>query len=99
MKPIDLVYVPYDSGHREVRMGRGPLHLCTHGASSRLRAAGLPAAETVIEAANRFATEVGIAASCLGSYDPAFDVNDRMLATTLDLVEFGTRRAQRLIEA
>jgi hypothetical protein len=25
--PVHLLVVPYDSGHRELRMGRGPLHL------------------------------------------------------------------------
>ena len=35
-----LLEVPYDSGHHRVRMGRGPTHLVTGGAASRLAAAG-----------------------------------------------------------
>lgn len=37
---FQLVLAPYDSGHREWRMGRGPGHLLRHGAGSTLRASG-----------------------------------------------------------
>ena len=37
---VQFLLVPYDSGHREWRMGRGPSHLLRHGAGSTLRALG-----------------------------------------------------------
>lgn len=37
---VRILVVPYDSGHRAVRMGRGPLHLVEYGLEDALRAAG-----------------------------------------------------------
>ena len=37
---LQFLLVPYDSGHREWRMGRGPAYLLRHGAGSALRALG-----------------------------------------------------------
>ncbi|SDG18348.1 arginase [Limimonas halophila] len=37
---VALIQLPYDSGHRETRMGRGPGHLVAAGAPERIRAAG-----------------------------------------------------------
>jgi len=37
---VALIQLPYDSGHRETRSGRGPGHLITAGAAERIRAAG-----------------------------------------------------------
>lgn len=37
---IQFLLVPYDSGHREWRMGRGPSFLLRHGAGSALRSLG-----------------------------------------------------------
>ena len=37
---LHFLLVPYDSGHREWRMGRGPAHLLRHGAASAVRALG-----------------------------------------------------------
>lgn len=37
---IQVLLAPYDSGHREWRMGRGPAHLVRHGVASNLRALG-----------------------------------------------------------
>jgi arginase len=37
---VQFVLVPYDSGHREWRMGRGPSFLLRHGAGSAIRALG-----------------------------------------------------------
>lgn len=37
---VRLIAVPYDSGHREWRMGRGPAHLVRHGLASSIRALG-----------------------------------------------------------
>jgi arginase len=58
MKCINPIYVPYDSGHKNVRMGCGPLHLQAHGAAARLRAAGLQVTEKVIDVTAAFPTEV-----------------------------------------
>jgi arginase len=37
---LQFLLVPYDSGHREWRMGRGPAYLLRHGAASSIRALG-----------------------------------------------------------
>jgi len=37
---LRLILVPYDSGHREWRMGKGPAHLLRHGIASNVRAGG-----------------------------------------------------------
>jgi arginase len=37
---VQFLLVPYDSGHREWRMGRGPSYLLRHGAASGVRALG-----------------------------------------------------------
>jgi len=56
---IHTILVPYDSGHRGARMGRGPLHMREHGAIDRLRAAGHDVVESIIEAPLSFPTEIG----------------------------------------
>jgi arginase len=56
---IHTILVPYDSGHRGARMGRGPLHMREHGAIDRLRAAGHDVVESIIEAPPSFPTEIG----------------------------------------
>jgi arginase len=50
VKPVRLIQVPYDSGHRDVRMGAGPLALAKAGAADRLRAQGHEVDERLIEA-------------------------------------------------
>ena len=57
--PIHLIHVPYDSGHRNARMGRGPLHFREHGAADRLRAAGQDITESIAEVPSPFPTEIG----------------------------------------
>jgi arginase len=56
---LHTILVPYDSGHRDARMGRGPLHLSECGAIDRLRASGRDVAESIIEAPLSFPTEIG----------------------------------------
>ena len=56
---IHTILVPYDSGHRGARMGRGPLHFGEHGASRRLRAGGHQVSETTLDVPTAFPTEVG----------------------------------------
>jgi arginase len=54
-----FILVPYDSGHRGARMGRGPLHLSEHGARERLRARGHVVSETTVDVSTTFPTELG----------------------------------------
>lgn len=55
-----LICIPYDSGHRNVRMGAGPLHLVEKGVVHRLKQFGAVTFET-IEADLTFPTEIGTA--------------------------------------
>lgn len=57
---IQTIQVPYDSGHRAERMGRGPLHLVDAGLADRL---GGPVTIVPIElrASTGFPTEIGSA--------------------------------------
>ena len=56
---IHTILVPYDSGHRAARMGRGPLHFSKHGASDRLRSGGHDVIESVVDVTTTFPTEIG----------------------------------------
>jgi arginase len=56
---IHTILVPYDSGHRGARMGRGPLHFSERGAADRLRTAGHEVVESVIDVETAFSTEIG----------------------------------------
>lgn len=56
---IHLIRVPYDSGHRGLRMGRGPIYFGEHGAAERLRALGHDVVESDIDVPAPFPTEVG----------------------------------------
>jgi arginase len=47
---LRLIEVPYDSGHRDIRMGAGPLTLAGAGAAARLRERGHVVQEQVVEA-------------------------------------------------
>ena len=58
MGGVRMVVVPYDSGHRDVRMGAGPLHLARAGAADRLRVGGQQVTEEVVEAAAGWRSEV-----------------------------------------
>ena len=56
---IHTILVPYDSGHRNARMGRGPLQFSKSGAADRLRANGHEVVESVVEVETAFPTEIG----------------------------------------
>lgn len=59
---IYLLQVPYDSGHRAQRMGRGPLHLVEHGAAlDRLRGTDPDVRLAPVETTSAFTTEIGSA--------------------------------------
>ncbi len=54
---VRLIQVPYDSGHRERRMGRGPQHLVKAGLASHLESLPVPVATSLIEAGDEFPME------------------------------------------
>lgn len=55
---VAMIQVPYDSGHCEERMGRGPGHLLAHGAAERVeRATGGTAIPARVDADATFPTE------------------------------------------
>jgi arginase len=56
---IQTILVPYDSGYRGQRMGRGPLHLSERGVHERLRAQGHDVSETTVDVSTTFPTELG----------------------------------------
>ena len=57
---IQLILVPYDSGHRARRMGCGPLHLMSAGVPAQL-ARLAPTSVIHAETSTPFATEIGSA--------------------------------------
>ena len=58
---VDLIAVPFDSGQRDVRMGRGPGHLLDAGIVEALENAGAKVKVSGAEpATDGFGTEIGI---------------------------------------
>lgn len=66
MATVEMMLVPYDSGHRDARMGAGPLHLAGAGAADRLRAGGHEVAETVLEAGTGWRSEIATGFELMG---------------------------------
>ncbi len=58
---IQTIYIPYDSGHRDLRMGRGPEQFFDHGLDRILAECGHQVSSTHIEAQAAFMTEIGTA--------------------------------------
>jgi arginase len=56
---VRLILVPYDSGQREWRMGKGPGHLLRHGIASSVRAAGHTVAAEFVEHDHHVPSDVG----------------------------------------
>jgi arginase len=69
---IQIIQVPYDSGHKGIRTGRGPDYLLQRGVDQILRARGHKVEVRRIESSTPFPTEIGT----------AFELN-RMLAETV----------------
>ena len=76
---VNIVTIPYDSGHRGLRMGRGPLHFIERGLVKTLTSAGYAVATSPLESAQTFRTEVSTAmelnrllAAHLGTLDGQF---------------------------
>jgi arginase len=57
---IRILQVPYDSGQRAARMGRGPMYLTDNGLLERLRARGHDVDVEVIETAETFPSEIKV---------------------------------------
>ena len=51
---IQITQVPYDSGHRSVRMGRGPEHFVLNGVDETLRRNGHEVYADTVEATSSF---------------------------------------------
>ena len=57
---IRLLLIPYDSGHRGARMGRGPSHIAENGLAQGLRARGHDVDVEIIETAEPFPSEIKV---------------------------------------
>jgi arginase len=55
---IQLIQVPYDAGHRSVRMGRGPERIVNGGVGETLRGNGHTVHTDLVEAPSAFRTEI-----------------------------------------
>lgn len=55
---VQLLKAPYDSGHREVRMGAGPSALARAGAAERLRAHGHEVHDQLVESTSPWRAEL-----------------------------------------
>jgi arginase len=60
-KPVEILAVPYDSGHRGVRMGRGPEHLLRGGIEGKLVDGRRQVRARIVEARSPFRAEIATA--------------------------------------
>lgn len=58
---IQIIQVPYDSGHKSIRTGRGPHHFVQRGVDQILRDGGHQVTSFRIESSDSFTTEIGTA--------------------------------------
>src|SRR5687767_12969583 len=58
---VQVITVPYDSGHEAERMGRGPLYFIDSGLGEVLSAAGHQVNVARVDSERSFRTEVGTA--------------------------------------
>lgn len=58
---IQIIQVPYDSGHKETRTGRGPGHLLQHGLEQSLRDRGHQVHSARVESRTPVTTEIATA--------------------------------------
>ena len=56
---IRIIQVPYDSGIRNKRMGRGPSHFIANGLAGRLQEIGESVTEIIVDNQSSFQTEIG----------------------------------------
>jgi arginase len=64
---VQLLLLPYDSGHRSLRAGRGPEHLLNNGLTEALQSRGHEVSVEVIESRREFRAEVGTQFELYGS--------------------------------
>jgi arginase len=57
-RSVAVFAVPYDSGHRALRMGAGPQHFLSNGMEDALAATGCRVSSEVLEARSSFRTEI-----------------------------------------
>jgi len=55
---VHIIQVPYDSGHRSIRMGSGPEHFVQHGIADALRDEGHDVDVQCVEASSEFRAEI-----------------------------------------
>jgi arginase len=60
-KPVEILAVPYDSGHRGVRMGGGPEHLLRGGIEGKLADGRRQVRARIVEARSPFRAEIATA--------------------------------------
>lgn len=58
---IQIIQVPYDSGHKSIRTGRGPEHFLQHRVDQIFRDDGHQVGSYLVEAKASFTTEIGTA--------------------------------------
>jgi arginase len=64
---VQLLLIPYDSGHRGLRMGRGPEHFLDNGLTEVLRSHGHEVSVETIESHREFRAEVATQFELYGS--------------------------------
>lgn len=64
---VQLLLIPYDSGHRSLRMGRGPEHFLNNGLADVLRSQGHEVSVETIEPQREFRAEVATQFELYGS--------------------------------
>ncbi len=65
-RSVAIFAVPYDSGHRALRMGAGPQHFLSNGMENALAATGHGVSSEVLEAQSSFLTEITTTFELLG---------------------------------
>jgi len=63
---ISIFAVPYDSGHRGIRMGSGPEHFLSNGMEDELAATGSEVRSEILEAPGPFRAEIATAFELFG---------------------------------
>jgi arginase len=65
-RSVAIFAVPYDSGHRALRMGAGPEHFLSNGMENALAATGHGVSSEILEARSSFLTEITTTFELLG---------------------------------
>jgi arginase len=66
---VAIFAVPYDSGHRALRMGAGPQHFLSNGMENALAATGHAVSSEILEARSSFLTEITTTFELLGEVE------------------------------